>query len=92
MGHRRKQRAGNALLELSLSDLLGKLIVGDIHIDKKTANQLQTFFLLQSRRSSPRGVDSVAHGVCVLDKFLTDGHNAHLQQREVEGTNACSKM
>ncbi len=37
--------AGNALLQLSLSNLLGKLVVGDIHIDEETAKQLQTFFL-----------------------------------------------
>lgn len=35
---------GIALLQLCLSDLLGKLVVGDIHIDKETAKQLQTFF------------------------------------------------
>ncbi len=39
-----RDSAGNALLKLSLSDLLGKLVVGDIHIDEETAKQLQPIF------------------------------------------------
>jgi hypothetical protein len=33
---------------------------------------------------SPRRVDAVAHGVGVVDEFLADGHNAHLQRGEIE--------
>ncbi len=29
-------------------------------------------------------MDAVAHGVGVVDEFLADGHNAHLQQGEIE--------
>jgi hypothetical protein len=45
---------GIALLQLSLTDLLGKLVVGDIHIDKETAKQLQTFFCYITQQDGER--------------------------------------